>query len=131
MRRIRAPFGTASSVSIPLGSPTTKVIGWADTRSRQYSDVLKEHFDETETHNRTGARFHSSYWPAKLLWLREESPDVFAKTDKWLSFSDYVSMRLSGDAATSISMASGTGVFDIRQCAWDTKLLKFLNVNIV
>lgn len=110
------------------GNPTTKVLGWADTRSGKYTEVLRKRFDEAETHNRTGARFHSSYWPAKLLWLRKEFPDISAKTAKWLSFSDYVAWRLFGEDVTSVSMASGTGIFDIRKCAWDAELLKFLKV---
>lgn len=110
------------------GRPTTKVLGWADTRSREYSGVLKKHFDERVVHNRTGAHFHSSYWPAKLLWLRREFPDVWSKTTGWLSFSDYLAMKLLSEATTSVSMASGTGIFDIRRCAWDAELLKFLKI---
>jgi gluconokinase len=111
------------------GKPTTKVFGWADTRSHEYSSVLKKRFDERVVHNRTGAHLHSSFWPAKLLWLRKDFPDVFAKTAKWISFSDFVALRLLGEATTSISMASATGIFDIRKCTWDTELLKFLQIN--
>lgn len=110
------------------GKPTTKVLGWADKRSRKYSAVLKKRFDEKTVHNRTGAHFHSSFWPAKLLWLRREFPDVFEKTAKWLSFSDFIELRLFGEAATSLSMASATGIFDIRKCDWDAELLKFLRI---
>ena len=49
------------------GKPTTKVFGWADTRSRKQVEVLRKRFGKDSTHNRTGARFHSSFWPAKLL----------------------------------------------------------------
>ncbi len=112
------------------GKPTTKVFGWADTRSREHSAVLKKRFDERSVHSRTGAHFHSSFWPAKLLWLRRESPDVFAGTARWLSFSDFIALRLFGDAATSVSMASATGVFDLRKCTWDAELLKFLKITI-
>ncbi|HEX6124309.1 MAG TPA: gluconokinase [Pyrinomonadaceae bacterium] len=110
------------------GNPTTKVLGWGDTRSRMYSSVLKKRFDEAEVHNRTGARFHSSFWPAKLLWLRSEFPKAFARTALWLSFSDFVALRLFGVAVTSVSMASGTGIFDIRAGAWDAKLIRFLAI---
>src|SRR5207244_11036189 len=55
------------------GRPTTKVFGWADTRSRKYTDVLRKKFDESSVHNRTGARFHSSFWPAKLMCICKES----------------------------------------------------------
>ncbi len=111
------------------GNPTTKVFGWADTRSREYVSVLRENFDENTVHNRTGAHFHSSYWTAKLLWLRERQPKVFKKTAKWLSFSDFVALELFGAAQTSVSMASATGIFDVRRNVWDEELLKFLKIN--
>lgn len=108
------------------GKPTTKVLSWADTRSREFTAVLRKRFNERETHNRTGARFHSSFWPVKLLWLRREFPEVWAQTSNWLSFSDYVSLKLFGNAATSVSMASGTGIFDQRKRDWDSELIRYL-----
>lgn len=115
------------------GKPTTKVFGWADTRSREAVAVLRKKFDENEVHNRTGARFHSSFWPAKLLWLkgsnttgRERAP--FADTHIWLSLSDYILLKLTDTLATSVSMASATGIFDIRKCEWDKDLIKFLKL---
>ena len=110
------------------GKPTTKVLGWADTRSREFGAVLRKGFDERTIHNRTGASFHSSFWPAKLLWLRKQFPDVFARTARWLSLSDFIAMKLSDGPTTSVSMASGTGVFDIRKCDWDDELLRFLKI---
>ena len=107
------------------GKPTTKVYGWADTRSREQVAALRKKFDETTVHDRTGARFHSSFWPAKLLWLRETAPDVFARTHRWISFSDHVALNFFGSALTSVSMASATGIFDIRKCTWDADLVKF------
>jgi len=110
------------------GKPTTKVFGWADTRSRRYVSVLREKFNESAIHNRTGCRFHSSYWTAKLLWLQKEQKQIFKQTAKWLSFSDYIALKLFGAGKTSVSMASGTGIFDIRRNDWDEKLLKFLKI---
>jgi len=111
------------------GKPTTKVFGWADTRSRDYVEKLRKKFDELAVHNRTGTRFHSSFWPAKLLWLQNEFPKVFAKTDKWLSLSDFVAFKLFGSPVTSVSMASATGIFDIRKCEWDTNFFRTLKIN--
>ena len=111
-----------------VGQPTTKVLSWADNRSRDQVAVLRRRFDEAEIHNRTGARFHSSFWPAKLSWLRKDEPDAFARTNRWLSLSDYVALKLFDDTATSISMASATGIFDIRKCVWDAKLVKYLKL---
>ena len=110
------------------GKPTTRVFGWADTRSANHVEDLRANFDETEIHNRTGARFHSSFWTAKLLWLKKDFPKIFTKTDKWLSFSDFAALRLFGEAATSVSMASGTGIFDLRKSAWDEHLFHFFRI---
>ena len=110
------------------GKPTTKVFGWADTRSRKYVTVLREKLNEAEIHNRTGARFHSSFWTAKLLWLKKEQKEIFKQTDKWLSFSDFVALKLFGTPFTSVSMASATGIFDVRANDWDAELLKFLKL---
>ena len=110
------------------GKPTTRVFGWADTRSAKCVADLRKKFDEAKIHNRTGARFHSSFWTAKLLWLKQDFPKAFAETDKWLSFSDFVALKLFGEAKTSVSIASATGIFDIRLNDWDEELLKFLKI---
>lgn len=108
---------------------TTPVFGWADNRSRDHVKTLRDRFDETAVHDRTGARFHSSFWPAKLLWLKNDHPDLWKRTSRWMSFSDYVALRLFGETSTSVSMASGTGLFDLRKCGWDRKLIRFLGLS--
>lgn len=107
----------------------TPVYTWAETRPTKYVQTLREKLNEAEIHNRTGARFHSSYWTAKLLWIQKEQKEVFKKTTEWLSFSDFVALKLFGVSATNVSMASGTGIFDLRQHIWDEELLKFLKIN--
>ena len=110
------------------GKATTNVLGWADTRSHAFTEVLRKRFDETAVHNRIGARFHSSFWPAKLMWLRKEFPDAFSRAAGLLSFSDLLGLLFFGEMSTSVSMASGTGILDIRTCEWDAELLKYLKI---
>lgn len=110
------------------GNPTSPVLGWADNRSREHVAALRKRFDEGETHNRTGARFHSSFWPAKLLWFRNAHPAVWDRTTRWISVGDYLSLKLSGELSTSVSIASGTGVLNIRDCTWDEKIIRFLKL---
>lgn len=111
---------------------TTNVFGWADTRSRTEVGELRASLDETSVHNRTGARFHSSFWPAKLRWLANDSTNVFNSTDKWLSLSDYVGLKFFDSdprgVPTSVSMASATGIFNLREDDWDDELLKFTGI---
>ncbi|QQS32064.1 MAG: gluconokinase [Acidobacteriota bacterium] len=111
-----------------LGKATTTLLTWADRRSREFTPRLKVRFDEAETHRRTGAHFHSSFWPARLLWFRERHVDAWRRTSRWCSFSDLIAERLFGECVTSISMASATGVFDQRNATWDGELLRYLKV---
>jgi gluconokinase len=111
------------------GRAVTPLLGWADTRASQAVPKLKSKFDEVALHPRTGARFHPSYWPAKLLWLRTERSEFWSRTRRWLSFSDYFFLRLFGDSRTSVSMASGTGLFNQINCEWDREMLEGLGIS--
>lgn len=110
------------------GKALTPVYGWADIRSAEFVKMWGENFDKSEVHNRTGARFHSSYWAAKLLWLKTDKPEIFGRVAKWLSFADFLALRFFGEAVTSVSQASGTGIFDLRKCDWDEELIIFLGI---
>ena len=110
------------------GRPITPVYSWADARSAPHAAELRERLDEQAIHARTGCRLHSSYWPAKLAWLRDTQPETFARVAVWVSPGEYVHRRLLGDAAVSVSMASGTGLFDQHACEWDRELAAHLGV---
>jgi gluconokinase len=112
------------------GRATTPVLGWADSRARAQVHQLRSEFDEAKTHAHTGCRFHSSYWPAKLRRLRNEEPQVFRKTKSWLSFADYLTLHFFGKTATSVSMASGTGLLNQRTCNWDRELLEAAGITL-
>jgi len=113
----------------PAGLPTTRLLTWADTRAAKYANTLRENFDERETHARTGCRFHPSYWPAKLQWLEHEHHEKFLETRCWLGFAEYLCLRLFGDVATSVSMASATGLFNQCDCDWDWEFVRQLGVS--
>ena len=110
------------------GSPTTPLLSWADTRAAGIANELRDSFDETDIHSRTGCRFHASYWPAKLLWIGSEWPERFAATRQWLGFGEYLCMRLFGATTSSISLASATGLFNQRACDWDWEFIRALNI---
>ena len=112
------------------GRAVTPLLGWADTRAAEAVTELRSRFDEAKVHPRTGARFHPSYWPAKLLWLKNNRGELVRKVSRWLSFSDYLFLQLFGDATTSVSMASATGLFDQSKCEWDGELLAALGISI-
>ena len=112
------------------GRATTPVLGWADTRATAAVYQLRSEFDEAKTLARTGCRFHSSYWPAKLRRLRNEEPKIFQATTRWLSFAEFLTLRFFGETAVSVSMASGTGLLNQLTCEWDDELTAALGVSV-
>ncbi len=77
--------------------------------------------DPVAYHERTGCFLHPAFWPAKL--------GRFPEAARYVSFSDYLLLKLTGELRTSISMASGTGLFDPNRLAWDEQTLAALAVS--
>lgn len=108
--------------------PLTPIFSWADTRSTRAAEDLKQRLNEESIHSRTGCVFHPSYLPAKLWWLRHSRSEVWRRASHWLSFGEYLLLKLFGKTICSVSMASATGIFDQLRCAWDDEVLRVLSV---
>jgi gluconokinase len=112
------------------GRPLTPILGWRDRRSADAADRLVARLDARAVHARTGCHIHTSYWPAKLAWLAEEQPETFRAARRFVSFCDYLYLRLLGrDVPSSLSMASATGLLDLQTRGWDEELLQTLGVD--
>jgi gluconokinase len=110
------------------GNAITPLITWEDTRPRQAAAELRQQLDRKAIHQRTGARLHASYWPAKLRWLATTQPDIFQRVALWLSFGEYLHRKLLGKSVCCLSMASGTGMLNIKERDWDNELMQVLHV---
>ena len=109
------------------GDPVTPVLTWADTRAAGAANELRGEMDQSAVHARTGCRIHATYWPAKIRWLQSGSrrrKRGQPKTVRWLSFAEYVTLRVFGSPRCSISMASATGLLDQHRCRWDAAMLR-------
>jgi gluconokinase len=109
--------------------PITPISMWADTRSAPDAEALRGAVDERALHARTGCHLHASYWPSRLRWLARTQPDVVARVARWGSLGEHIETELFGDAATSIAMASGTGLFDQAKNDWDPEALKIAGIS--
>jgi gluconokinase len=98
--------------------PLTPVLTWRD-RAGAPPQLAAEDY-----HRRTGCFLHPAYWPAKIERLRRDG--VVAA--RYLSFGDYLLLRLAGEARTSVSTASGTGLFDPNKLCWDEETLAALGL---
>lgn len=110
------------------GEPLTPVLTWADTRSEPEALMLRELLDGHAVHQRTGCILHPSYLPAKILWLRRNAPDLSSRAGAYLSFAQYCASAWLGTPASSVSMASGSGLFNHETCAWDEELTSVLGI---
>jgi gluconokinase len=105
------------------GAPVTPVFMWGDARSAAEAGVLRAALDEAAVHARTGCHLHASYWPAKLRWLARDRPEVVRRVARWGSLGEHLELELFGEAATTVSMASGTGLFDQARADWDPETM--------
>jgi gluconokinase len=123
-------FGHSLLALDGAGRPLTPILGWRDTRSAPAADLLLRRLDNAAVHARTGCQIHTSYWPAKLAWLAREEPEVFRSAHRFVSFCDYLYAQLLGrEVSAGISMASATGLVDLRTRAWDEELLDTLGLD--
>jgi gluconokinase len=103
--------------------PVTPVFMWADSRSTAEAGLLRAALDEDALHARTGCHLHASYWPAKLRWLARERPADVSRVARWGSIGEHLELTFFGEAATGLSMASGTGLLDQDALSWDAEAL--------
>src|SRR5712692_7041932 len=112
------------------GTPLTPVMTWADTRSAADADELRTRLDDHAVHARTGAPIHSTFYPARLRWLRRTRSAVFGRAAHWCGFAEYLALRLTGHLSVSVSMASGTGLLDQATQDWDRELPALCGITV-
>src|SRR5438105_5079575 len=108
---------------------TTPIIHLFDTRSAAAARTLAKRIDARQVHARTGCVLHPSYVPAKLLWLSEARPEAYRATRRWMSFGEYLLLKLSGRAVASISMVSGSGLWNQNENDYDSGILSVLPID--
>src|SRR4051812_43936801 len=113
------------------GRPTTELSTWMDGRAGAEAVELRGTVaDAADAHDRTGAPFHPSLPPARLLWLARHRPEKFAATARWCSLAELLATRWFGvPVGPSSSIASGSGLFDQWRRTWDGELLDLLSQN--
>ena len=107
------------------GRPITPVLSWADRTSAGDAADLRKRVDPKDVHASTGSPIHASYWPARVLRLRQEQRGI----RRWAGFPELVAEALTGRVAVSRSMASGTGLLDRARGIWSQALLSQLEID--
>ena len=96
---------------------------WNDSRAQFQSDYLNNEVGRRWLSAKTGNVSYAGFTAPKLMWLREEEPQRFARIAKLMLPKDYITYRLTGVHATDCSDASGTLLFDVRMREWSHDML--------
>jgi xylulokinase len=99
---------------------------WSDSRpDSQQIDKFFETVDEEEWYMTTGNGFPPALYSVfKLMWFRDNEPEMFDKVHCILGTKDYINYILTGKMATDFSYASGSGVYDLKEWKYSDKLIK-------
>jgi sugar (pentulose or hexulose) kinase len=112
------------------GKPLRKAIIWLDNRSVKEADQIKKKFGDQAIMNITGQPEVVPIWPAtRILWLKENEPQIFNKAHKYLLVEDYLIFHMTGKYCTEHSLVSSTLYFDISQKKWWKEMLDFLGIS--
>ncbi len=109
---------TQGETLIPIdrdGNPLRKAIVWLDTRAEAEVAQLSSLPFAGELFQKTGIPTLEATTPlAKLLWIKNNQPDIYENTYKFLLLGDYIRYRLTGVIATDTVLMGTTGYYDIR-----------------
>ena len=101
---------------------------WTDTRSEEICRVTAAVLSEERIFGLCGNPVQPGYtWP-KILWYRENRPEVFGKTEKILQSNSYIVYRMTGEITQDLSQGYGLACFDMRKGCWDDGMCETLGI---
>jgi xylulokinase len=95
----------------------------SDTRAIRYATEWAEDFGVERLYHITGHTPHPLFSLFKLLWIRDNDPDLWARTHQFLCFEDLFCRRLGLPASMGYSLGGRTMLFNVREHAWDADVL--------
>jgi len=101
---------------------------WNDQRTGAQCEEITEKVGAERLIGVAGNPALTGFQAPKVLWLREEEPENFARLSRVLLPKDYVRLRLTGEYATDVSDASGTLFLDIGGRGWSHEILSALGI---
>ena len=110
------------------GKPLTRCITWADNRSASWAEKIKNDMNGHEIYLRTGTPIHPMSPLSKLVWLKNEHDELFAKSYKFISIKEYVFYKLFKEYVIDYSIASATGMFNLKFLKWDEQALRVAGI---
>ncbi len=110
------------------GEPLSRVITWMDRRAHAVADRWRADGNGSALYARTGAPMHPMLPVAKLRWLAEHEPELFARTRRFVGLKELIVYRWTGEWLVDHGIASATGMLDLRTRQWDPLALQLAGV---
>jgi xylulokinase len=103
---------------------------WNDGRTQKECDYYNKTIGREKISEYTGNMAFTGFTAPKLLWLKENEPEVFAKINKIMLPKDYLAYMLSGVHCTDVSDASGMLLFDVRNKRWSEEMCELTGISV-
>lgn len=112
------------------GDVLHNAIIWADRRALNEENFIISKIDPKNFYNITGHRPSASNSMAKLLWIKNNKPEIYQATYKMLNVKDYILLKLTGAFVTDFSDASGTNLLDINALSWSSYIADSVGLDL-
>lgn len=102
---------------------------WNDGRTVKECEYLNQTIGKQKLSGYTANIAFAGFTAPKLLWLKENEPENFARIDKLMLPKDYLLYRMTGVHATDVSDASGTLLMDVKNRCWSKEMLDICSLS--
>lgn len=111
------------------GRPLRPSIIWADQRAVSQTAQIEEHISQRDFYHIVGHRNTPSYGVQKLMWIRDNEPEIYEQTYKVLNAKDYIVFCLTGKFYTEYSDGNSMGCFDLCGLKWSEELISYAGID--
>ena len=101
---------------------------WCDQRTAKECGEITNIVGESRVFEITCNPVLTGFQAPKILWLRNNNPEIYRRVARILLPKDYIRFLLTGEFATDVSDASGTSLFDVRKRTWSDEILEKLDI---
>lgn len=102
---------------------------WNDVRSSAEAAYVREMVGNESLRRLAGNPSLEGFTVTKLLWMRNNEPELFGRISQMLLAKDYIRYRLAGELGSEPSDASATLLFDIANSQWSEEMCGLLDIN--
>lgn len=103
---------------------------WNDGRTEKQTKYLNEVVGKDKLSEYTGNIAFAGFTAPKILWMKENEPENFAKIAKIMLPKDYLAYKLSGSFCTDYSDASGMLLLDVKNRCWSQKICDVCGISV-